>query len=81
MLYLGSKIFHRFPIVNSVVKLQIEFGTPKSQINWLLLPFSIYTWNLAPESAYGAKLFRVGVILGHPNVHMSEYFVYFLVIW
>ena len=66
MLYLSLKIFHRLPLVNSVVKLQIEFGAPKSQVNQFLLPFSIYTWNLAPESALGAILFRFGVILGQP---------------
>ena len=68
MYYLILKIFHQLPLVNLVLKFKIGFGAPKPWSISFLLPFSIYTWNLAPENALGAKHFSHGVILGQPTL-------------
>ena len=60
-------IFHRLPLLKSVVKFQIGFGDPKSLSNSIFFQFSIKIRNLAPESGLGAEHFKHCVILGHPN--------------
>ena len=67
MFYLSLKIFHRFPLVSSVLKFQMQSGAPKPRSISFFWPFSINTWSFAPENACGAKHFTLGVILGRPR--------------
>ena len=64
---LSLKIFRRSTVIKLVLEFQIKFGAPKPWSISFFWPFSIYTWNLAPENALGAKHFSHGVILGQPN--------------
>ena len=74
MFNLSLKIFRWLPLVNSVLKFQIKLGTLKHQSISLFWPFSIYTWNLAPENACGAEHFSHCVFLGQakPRIRHSE---------
>ena len=67
MFNLSLKIFRWLPLVNSVLKFQIKLGTLKPQSISLFWPFSIYTWNLAPENACGAEHFSHCVFLGQAS--------------
>ena len=67
VIFLSSKNFHLAIVVNLLAKFQIKLGTPKPWSISFFWSDSINTWNLAPESASGAKHFRFGVILGHPT--------------
>ena len=72
VIYLSSKNFHLAIVVNLLAKFQIKLGTPKPWSISFFWSDSINTWNLAPESASGAKHFRFGVILGHPSLQWEE---------
>ena len=74
MFNLSLKIFHWLPLVNSVLKFQIKLGTLKPQSISLFWPFSIYTWNLAPENACGAEHFSHCVFLGQAILHIWKIF-------
>ena len=69
--YLSSKNFHLATVVNLLVKLQIKLGTPKPWSISFFWSNSINTWSFSPESASGAKHFRLGVILGQPRAHSN----------
>ena len=72
MLFLSSKIFHRLPLVKSVVKFQFGLGDPKSLANSIFCLFSIKIRNLAPDSALGAEHFKHCAILGYPTIVLKH---------
>ena len=71
MFYLSSKIFHKSPVVNLLVKFLTGFGDPKPLSIWFFWLISMKTKILAPESARGIEHFQCCVILGHPNIHFQ----------